>query len=779
MRYKRVLSRFLAVLLSAELVLPAPSLGLRPMSGEGAGLEELREELGSEPAAAGLEEVSYGEWVRAGDPERMPLNDPSKQSHGVFIRIFSPVRIRWKYLRVWRRERTALRILSGKDGRSCWAVSRRSGMEYSAVAAKHYEEGKGSPVREEAVNLRDPLLEGAGFSLKATERGLILTPKPGAEIYLERLRTPLESKIFRLYRQVVEAIEWQEWAKLEEIRKRAAPLRDFPRKDLSAYARHLMDLIGLAEMRMTMERSFSPDWKADPPIFPESRRDLLEGRSMGERLAAQDPPPAEGERKAIRYLIAWATLALEMSGALPGDEPAEQALTDPGIPLGDRFKLLYDRWVHEYNGLIESGRADFYHPENAEMLQRAYSRILAYALLRAAMPREEFILSSDYEEAPDSLIEILYGSLENPSRRTLELLRPAVRRRLRERILDLSEGVPVPGRIPGQMVEEALKPDQLALYDLAAASALLLARLAQPDRIDEFRRYSAEMQGALARELSRPRKRDYGEDRLAFVESYWLSGERLAGPVGNAGVVRTLEKLRRDLEGRLPMPLGSVVLDFQGRRSDAEPFLFDEAGWKEKVEAHLKRFNADGKPLWVVLRDFWTRRATHPGNGPGEWTLDFELVVTPHDPAPAAGLEERRAGWRESVERWEGFRSAIDQPGWVVIGSEVAARFPGLSIFAGMEERVVIAQRDPADAAIYLAERGVSSIHLFAGLEEGENLAAIFGHLGIEAVVHPPGDRSFQLLLPQILSRLGVPGQVLLAGMEEFAAGLEELGKAA
>ena len=144
-----------------------------------------------------------------------------------------------------------------------------------------------------------------------------------------------------------------------------------------------------------------------------------------------------------------------------------------------------------------------------------------------------------------------------------------------------------------------------------------------------------------------------------------------------------------------------------------------------------------------------------------------------------AGLEEVQIAWASSLERWQGLRSASQELGWAVIGEDVASKFQGLPLLAGMEEHVVIAGKDPTDTALYLAEHGVSSVHLFAGLEEANRLTAVFAPLQINAIVHHPGDISFKLFLSQLLTYLGLPQNVISAGLEEFASGLEELGKAA
>jgi len=144
------------------------------------------------------------------------------------------------------------------------------------------------------------------------------------------------------------------------------------------------------------------------------------------------------------------------------------------------------------------------------------------------------------------------------------------------------------------------------------------------------------------------------------------------------------------------------------------------------------------------------------------------------------GLEEPQATWTRLEEQWAGFRShsTRDPMGWVLIGKEVARKFPGLPVFAGLEQHVVIARGDSMDTALYLAEqKDISSVHLFAGLEEAKRLTTALSSVHINTIVHSP--RDFQLLLPEILFSLGIPREAASAGLEEFYRQLQEFGEAA
>ena len=142
----------------------------------------------------------------------------------------------------------------------------------------------------------------------------------------------------------------------------------------------------------------------------------------------------------------------------------------------------------------------------------------------------------------------------------------------------------------------------------------------------------------------------------------------------------------------------------------------------------------------------------------------------------AAGAEE---GAAELRERMDGYRSAVQEPGIVVLGRSLAERFPGLQVLAGLEERVVIDRGDPVDTAIRLAESGVRLVQYFGGLEEATDFKRAAQLLQIDVMVDTPENPQFRSLLAGILRGLGVPLDVMNAGLEEFYEGLEQLGEAA
>ncbi len=144
-----------------------------------------------------------------------------------------------------------------------------------------------------------------------------------------------------------------------------------------------------------------------------------------------------------------------------------------------------------------------------------------------------------------------------------------------------------------------------------------------------------------------------------------------------------------------------------------------------------------------------------------------------------AGLEEPRVALTVAREVLEGYRSAIEVRKVVVIGESLAGRFGGLRVLSGLEEDVIVDQGDPADTAIRLAERGMTHVHYFGGLEETRRFKAVANSLGIEVSPHNLQNPTSLFLLHEILFGIGVPEGFITTGLEELNRNLEELGKAA
>ncbi len=191
-----------------------------------------------------------------------------------------------------------------------------------------------------------------------------------------------------------------------------------------------------------------------------------------------------------------------------------------------------------------------------------------------------------------------------------------------------------------------------------------------------------------------------------------------------------------------------------------------------EIPRTLNRFDAAAELLADYLRvvrdasiDLQNLRALEMKTQGRPQERVFEEIAMP----PAAGLEE------SVQEQMDGFRSAIETPRVVVLGKSLADRFLGLQVLAGFEEHVVIERGAPVETAIHLAERGVTHVQYFGGLEEAQRFEAAANPLQIKATTHTPKDPRFRSLLEEILSNLGIPVERITAGLEEFAHDLEEL----
>ncbi|MBI3333727.1 MAG: GNAT family N-acetyltransferase [Candidatus Omnitrophica bacterium] len=216
---------------------------------------------------------------------------------------------------------------------------------------------------------------------------------------------------------------------------------------------------------------------------------------------------------------------------------------------------------------------------------------------------------------------------------------------------------------------------------------------------------------------------------------------------------RLIEELKDKLSPRRQISIELLV-----RESDVESQLFFKG----------LNFMAD-----KVLRGYFE------DTGEDAILMRYSLPAAGPSTPLRAGLEESQAIMFASArERLDGWRSAMENRGVVVVGRSLAQRFLGLQILAGLEEGLVI-ETDPAQTAILLAERGVTHAHYFGGLEEGNRFAEAAGFLKIQVTAHHSDQPSFLAALQEILLALGVPPQALWAGLEEFSRDLEHLASAA
>ncbi len=160
------------------------------------------------------------------------------------------------------------------------------------------------------------------------------------------------------------------------------------------------------------------------------------------------------------------------------------------------------------------------------------------------------------------------------------------------------------------------------------------------------------------------------------------------------------------------------------------------------------------------------------GRAGGSSGLDLNLGQTFVILRKAAGAEEKR----------QEIPPAVPEVRWTVIGPSVARHFSGLEEFAGIERRVLVDPGDPEGRARMLVQMGETEAgavaHYYGGLEEAQGLAAMAGRF-MEIVPHSYREPGFLNQIDQALIRAGLPTELIAAGIEALAAGMEELRQAA
>lgn len=165
--------------------------------------------------------------------------------------------------------------------------------------------------------------------------------------------------------------------------------------------------------------------------------------------------------------------------------------------------------------------------------------------------------------------------------------------------------------------------------------------------------------------------------------------------------------------------------------------------------------------------------------------LTDNLLLKKVIPPTAAGTEERQAVFAATQELVDGFDSLSppESRAVVVIGSDVVQHFPGLQVFAGMEQRVVIDRGgDLPDTLARVVQWG-DVAYYYGDPERGRQLEDLARRAGMEELSFvlrdPQAYTDDRLALLQILRDLQVPAEVVSAGFNALASGLEQLGEAA
>ena len=125
---------------------------------------------------------------------------------------------------------------------------------------------------------------------------------------------------------------------------------------------------------------------------------------------------------------------------------------------------------------------------------------------------------------------------------------------------------------------------------------------------------------------------------------------------------------------------------------------------------------------------------------------------------------------------------SMDSKPVAVVGLDVAQRFPGFQVLAGMEDRVVIDRGDLTETLTRVAQLG-DAVYFYGDAGRGrqlESLAQAAGMEGLSFVMRDPAVYSnARLALRQILLDLQISPDAISAGFDSLAGGLEQLGEAA
>lgn len=139
--------------------------------------------------------------------------------------------------------------------------------------------------------------------------------------------------------------------------------------------------------------------------------------------------------------------------------------------------------------------------------------------------------------------------------------------------------------------------------------------------------------------------------------------------------------------------------------------------------------------------------------------------IEPGTTSKAAGLEAR----------WQTLKSAAPTLRAVVIDEALAKEHPALYQLAGLEERFFVDRPEArADTVWALYQLGVGETLYYGGLEAARTFQAVAQGLVEVTPIEATAATLYRHLL-NILSRAGIPDNVLAAGLEQFGQELKRL----
>ena len=336
---------------------------------------------------AGLEEpVPYDEAVRVDEssyttfPNIIPFPGARGLQAGFLPIPASGVLVPKAYLKEWGQQ-GFLVLNQASAGRRILKISTPRGSQFPQVMTTFYQEGAGP--RRKRLDGRST--SGAGsirtedaIFIQVTAQGVFIRPEGSAQIYMQRMMTPFERRLETLYGQSEQATQQRLWSTLRSILAQTDRMRQkVPRVQQSPFARRLFDLLEIGRINLFMYRRMPSPWFAGDPIPVSFEDDLWKALTVGQAFLQQSPAPSEENRKVVRTAQAHSIVYLSAGGRLTERSQVERLLTDPEIPRGNVFELLYTRWVNR--AIEEQTRQG----GTLDPADDTYVRMLAYALLNA------------------------------------------------------------------------------------------------------------------------------------------------------------------------------------------------------------------------------------------------------------------------------------------------------------------------------------------------------------------------------------------------------------
>ncbi len=438
------------------------------------------------------------------------------------------------------------------------------------------------------------------------------------------------------------------WRDMEEhqqgvIRRLAQVTREQERDpEIRRWIPHLL----MHQVLLLVNRNLPMNWGPGDPIpDPDAlEKDLYGALKLSDQILKRIPPRQRASqseqslRQVIRIQQAHIVVTLSAAGMFKNIQTVQNALSDREIPTGYAFSLLSEAFrVHSESGT-----------EPTSSKEASYQKAMAYALLAALSPPEDFPMLDQYETMAFSpLVEFIPEDLrhQRPKEKLYSVFNQIVKRRF-------GVSLEPDARDSARRVSESLRDEML----LASPAALLevqgLAAWTLSDFFSFFRashwasafRLSAEKTEEEMAEKGSAVFRGYPAGRLVYRPSLrWEPMQILAEETEASGVMVWMNKhwdkmipepgilshaVFLTLRQKDPGIEGHVTLVRQG-------FPLGD-GWRSRLRAFLQ---IHAGPFWVVADQ-------EVKTGQMAMVITNVRPVPPDQPPALAGMEEQPSSVR-------------------------------------------------------------------------------------------------------------------------------------